>query len=131
MELVSIQESPKLFPHKNGSPLAVSSIRYWILNGSRGIYLKGTKIGRTWFTSVEWVEEFIQACTVRSSPQQSDHLSRRAVNRRVKAAQQAMLSRFGVNLGQTKTSGRKKVRDSEETKAGCVGQPEAAGVDSC
>ena len=66
-ERLSVTDATKLLPSKGGKRVHRKTVIRWINDGCRGIKLRAEKIGRDWFTSAEWIQEFKEACTARES----------------------------------------------------------------
>ena len=60
-ELVSLRTAAEWFPRKGGRTTSAKSLENWIENGVKGLKLQAVRSGGEWFTSREWVEEFLRA----------------------------------------------------------------------
>lgn len=71
---LGMTEAARLIPSKKqGKPTHVSTVKRWILRGSRGVRLEGIRVGGQWITSREALERFSAALTARYLPS-ADHL---------------------------------------------------------
>lgn len=99
---ITLTEAAKLFPMRNGKHPHIVTLRRWILTGSRGVKLKGSRIGGQWYTSADWVEEFIAAGTDRAmegyeQPEQSGRPQ--VVSAAHTAAMGRLKRRYGIDVG--------------------------------
>jgi hypothetical protein len=64
--LLTLKEAGKLVPGtRPGKPTHEETVRSWIKEGQDGVFLSFKRIGNRLFTSVEALNEFMEACTVR------------------------------------------------------------------
>lgn len=62
--LIRLTDAAKHFPsNSNGKRPHILTIRRWILSGSRGTRLQGVRVGGQWYTSPEWIAEFMRSGT--------------------------------------------------------------------
>lgn len=54
-ELLSLSEAAKRLPQKP-SP---ATLYRWRTKGANGVHLKCVRIGRTWYTTIRWLNDFI------------------------------------------------------------------------
>lgn len=64
--LVGIDEAIGMFPMRDGKPPHVKSVRKRITHGVGGVRLKAIKHSGRWYTTAEWVEQFIEEYTRRA-----------------------------------------------------------------
>lgn len=67
-DAISLADACRLLPARGGKQPSQSAIRRWVGEGVKGptgnrVRLRAFRLGRTWFTRVEWVKDFISACT--------------------------------------------------------------------
>lgn len=62
-DLITLSEATKHFPAVDGKKIHVLTLKRRIVKGVGGVKLRATKDGRRWFTTVEWIREFREACT--------------------------------------------------------------------
>lgn len=81
-ELVPLTRAADFFPKRGGRNLGVKALRRRIHTGQRGVRLRAVRDGGQWFTSKEWVEEYLEAVTAKYVPQvRSPAATARAVAR--------------------------------------------------
>lgn len=106
MNLASVSEVRSLLPKHNGKSPDTTTIRRWITRGVNGVRLNATRVGKLWFTSPEWIEEFQRRCTEAAlNPQQVvKRCSPKEHQKRMKLAREVLLNRWGIDLeNETKT----------------------------
>ena len=69
-QLIALKEVAKRIPGRGGRPTNFATIWRWIMKGSiapggKRVRLRAARIGGKWVTSVEAVQEFLQALTPR------------------------------------------------------------------
>lgn len=67
-DAISLADACKLLPCRAGKPPHLLTVRRWTVTGVKGragnrIRLQAFRIGRTWYTRLSWIREFISACT--------------------------------------------------------------------
>lgn len=67
-DAISLADACRMLPARGGKQPSPSAVRRWVGEGVKGptgnrVRLRAFRIGRTWFTRVEWVKDFISACT--------------------------------------------------------------------
>ena len=123
--LLPLHDAAKLFPQKNGKHPHVITIRRWILQGSRGVKLGGSRIGGQWFTSDAAVCEFIQAGTDKAMREHGG-ATRSAIASLEHLTAVEALKEFGLHAGRkTESSAATKAVPDQEmqresTEAGSV-----------
>ncbi len=63
--LITLSEACDLLPRKRGKKIHTKTVARWIVNGCRGVFLAGAKVGSEWFTSEAWLVEFSRKCSTR------------------------------------------------------------------
>lgn len=96
MQLISLSEAARSFPKRNGRYPHVVSIRRRILHGAHGVKLRAVRDGRDWFTCLEWIQEFMEACTRQALPAaKADPRMTAWANEQAK---RDLKERFGINV---------------------------------
>ena len=72
-ELIPLEKAAELFPQRCGKPPHVKTLHRRIRNGSRGVRLRAVHDGGRWFTTKQWVKEYMDASTRRAMPAGSIH----------------------------------------------------------
>lgn len=96
--LKPIAEASEWFPVFRGRRLSAKAIIRRIRHGQDGIRLKAIRDGGKWFTSPEWVAEFLEAVTAKRVPEVPSPAS----EKRAVAAARARLARRYGRRGQRK-----------------------------
>lgn len=70
---ISLADACQLLPKRSGKTPHLYTVRRWTARGVRGtadqqVRLKAFRVGRTWYTRVSWINEFIAACTGDACP---------------------------------------------------------------
>lgn len=65
-DLITVDEAAQLFPAKNGSCLHRESVIRRIRSGCNGVRLQAVKNGKCWFTTQEWIAQFMVDCAKKS-----------------------------------------------------------------
>ncbi len=63
MQRITLPEAIDLLPLKNGKRVHKNTLKNWVARGSRGVRLQAELIAGQWFTTAEWVQQFIEAVT--------------------------------------------------------------------
>ena len=92
-QLIAIKDAAPLFPSRDGKPPHLATIRRWIIAGVKGRRLPAARVGAMWYTTREWIEEFMAPSTTRDVPVQV------VVERRRHEAAKARLAMRGIHVG--------------------------------
>src|SRR5262245_58647379 len=58
-ELIPLTEACRLLPKRNGRHPSLASLRRWAASGIRGKRLRAARVGGRYYTTREWLEQFI------------------------------------------------------------------------
>lgn len=92
---VTLSTAAKMFPSRNGERMHVRSIRRRIINGVHGVKLRAVRNGGQWFTTPQWIAEFLDDCTrqtVKEAPTCQDTSAAHAL------ALEALGARYGIHV---------------------------------
>lgn len=91
--LLPLKDATKEFPERNGKRPHLHTLRRWIAVGVQGKRLKAKRVGGVWYTSREWIEEFLAADSSASDvPEFVDE------RRAAEAALKRMFEKRGINV---------------------------------
>lgn len=65
-DYIPLNEAIDRLPKRNGKRIHVQTVIRWIKRGCKGVKLSARKVGWTWFTTQEWLDEFQNDCWARS-----------------------------------------------------------------
>jgi len=61
-ELISFNAARDLLPRSNGRKVSLDTLYRWSSKGTKkGVRLQAAKVGNRWFTSRQWLQDFIRA----------------------------------------------------------------------
>jgi hypothetical protein len=66
IDLIPLKEAIARLPKPYGKPVDLHTVQRWIRKGIGGTKLRAQRIGGRWFTSDEWINDFIHARTQES-----------------------------------------------------------------
>jgi hypothetical protein len=67
--LICLSQVPDILPARpSGGRLNPSTIWRWVRRGAGGRRLRAVRIGRSWYTSAEWLAEFLEPAAPPESP---------------------------------------------------------------
>jgi hypothetical protein len=88
------------FPENNGKKVSVSAMRRWILTGDHGVRLQAVYVAHRWYTTEEWVHQFIESTTsavvAKAVPVAVPNSAERDEEKRRSAEQ---LKKWGIDVG--------------------------------
>jgi hypothetical protein len=102
MQLISLADAARLFPRRNGKAPHIRTIHRRIHHGWNGVKLRAKRDGHQWFTSQEWIEEFMEACTRRALPQSQADV--RATSWHHQEAKRRLKERYGIDVDHEATA---------------------------
>ena len=92
-QLIALKDAALLFPFRDGKPPHLATIRRWIIAGVKGRRLRAARVGAMWYTTREWIEDFM-------APSTTPDVSVQAVDeRRRHEASKARLAMRGIHVG--------------------------------